>query len=79
MEFFGHEKCDKLIWTSGESCINTNTISKQDIKRSNMNITSTSSTLGYGFTHIRTLVISCHMNWSHTDLNHIHQKTRGVY
>ena len=28
MEFFGYEKRDKLIWTSGEYCRNTNTIKK---------------------------------------------------
>ena len=29
MEFVGYETCEKLIWTSGESCRNTNTTRKQ--------------------------------------------------
>ena len=32
-EFVGYETCDKLIWTSGEGLRNTNTISKQGIKK----------------------------------------------
>ena len=31
MELVGDEKCDKLVRTSGEACINTKTISKQGI------------------------------------------------
>ena len=38
MEFGGYEKCDKLVWTSGEGCRNTNEISKKGIPRINMNI-----------------------------------------
>ena len=33
MDFVGYETCDRLIWTSGEGCINTNTISKQGIPK----------------------------------------------
>ena len=37
--FIGYETCDKLIWTSGEGCRNTNTISKQGIPKINPNKT----------------------------------------
>ena len=48
IDFIGYEKCDKLICTSGECCRNTNTISKQEIPKSNINKIYTSSTLGFG-------------------------------
>ena len=47
MEFVGYETCEKLIWKSGEGYRNTHTISKQGIPRSNMNMTSPSSKLGF--------------------------------
>ena len=47
MEFVGCETCDKLIWTSGDVCRNINTIIKQGIPISNMNITSTSAAFGF--------------------------------
>ena len=48
MEFVGYEKCDKLIWASGEGIRNTNKISKQGIHKSCINTVSPSSTLGFG-------------------------------
>ena len=42
MEFVGYETCDKLIWTPGKGFRNKNTISKQDVPKINMNMTSTS-------------------------------------
>ena len=48
MEFVCYETCAKLIWTTGEGCINTNTISKQGIPKINMNKTYPLSTLGSG-------------------------------
>ena len=49
MEFVGYETRDKLIWTLGEGCRNTNTTSNQGIPKSNMNMTSPSSTFGFCF------------------------------
>ena len=46
IESVGFEICEKLIWTSGEGCRIINTISKQVIPKSNMKMTSSSSTLG---------------------------------
>ena len=37
MDFVGYETREKLIWTSGEGCINTNTISKLGIPKININ------------------------------------------
>ena len=48
MEFVGHETSDKLLWSSGKCCRNINTISKQGIPKSNINMTSPSETLGFG-------------------------------
>ena len=48
IELLGYETRDKLIWTSGEGCRNTNTIGNQRILNSNINMTSNSSTLGFG-------------------------------
>ena len=48
MDFLGHEKSDKLIWTSGEFWRYTNTISKQVILKIYY-MTSTSSKLGSEF------------------------------
>ena len=48
IEFVGYETCDKLIWTSGKGCRNTNTISKQGIPKININIKSPSAKLGFG-------------------------------
>ena len=48
MEFVGYETCEKLIWTSIEGCMNTNTIRKQGIPRNNMNKKSPGSTLVLG-------------------------------
>ena len=48
MELLGYETCDKLVWASVEYFINTNTISKQGIPKTNINKTSPSSTLGFG-------------------------------
>ena len=48
MEFVGYETCEISIWTSGEGYINTNTNSKQVIKKVNMNKTYPSSTFGFG-------------------------------
>ena len=47
MDFVGYEKWDKLIWTSGEGFRNKNATKKQDIPKININMTSTSSILGF--------------------------------
>ena len=59
MDFVGYEIRDKLLWTSGKRCSNTNTISKQGIPKRNMNMTSTSTLKALVVTIISTLVISC--------------------
>ena len=48
MDFVGYETRNKLIWTLGEGCRNTHTISKQCIIKSNMNKKSPSSALVFG-------------------------------
>ena len=48
MEFVGDVTRDKLISTSCEGFRNKNIISKEGIPKSNMNITSPSSKLGFG-------------------------------
>ena len=48
-KFVGYEICNKLIFTSGKSGRNTNTISKKGTPKSNMNMTPTSEILGFGF------------------------------
>ena len=49
MEFFGYEKCDKLIWTSGEGNKITNKISKQGSPKTHIKKIYSASTLGFGF------------------------------
>ena len=48
MDSFDNETCEKLIWTSGEGCINKNTIRKQVIPKNNTNKVYPSSALGFG-------------------------------
>ena len=48
MSFIGYETCEKLICKPGEGFRNTNTIRKQGIQKSNMNIKSPSESLGFG-------------------------------
>ena len=72
MDFVGDETRVILIWISGKICRNTNAISKQGIPQINMNMTSPSATLGFGFPPIRALVISC-LIFFHIDCKHIHQ------
>ena len=47
MKFVAYETCDKLIWISGESYRDLNTIRKQVIPKNNMNRTYPSSTLSF--------------------------------
>ena len=49
MEFVGYEICEKLIWTSGEGCININITIKQGIPKIKINKKSPSSTFGFGY------------------------------
>ena len=49
MQFVGYETRHKLIWKSGKSYINTNTTTKQGIPKRNMNMTSTSATIGFDY------------------------------
>ena len=79
MKFVGYDTCDKIIWTSGEVWINTDTISKQGIPKININKTSPSSTLGFGCSpHKETCyilsedLVSCRL-WAYSS------KTMGVY
>ena len=66
MEFFGYETCDKLIWTSGKGCRNTNIIVKQGIPKINMNMTYPSETLGFScYPHKDTYDIFSEILFSH--------------
>ena len=78
--FVGYKTCDKLLCTSDKDCRNTNKISKQGIPKININMTSPSSILEFGYSpHKRTPVISCQKNWFLTYCKHVYQKMRGVY
>ena len=80
MNFLDYETCDKLMWTSGEGLINTNTINKQGNPKWNINRTFPSLTLGFGcYPHKGTCYkISkrfCFMKIASTLI----KKTRGKY
>ena len=73
LEFVGYKKCDKLIWTSGKVCRNTNTLIKQGLPKINMNMTSPLEMLGFGcYPHKDTCDILSEM-WFHRYFKHVHQ------
>ena len=59
MYFLGYETHEKLISSSGEGSVNTNTTSKQGIPKSNINTTCPSETLAFFVPPINTHVRSC--------------------